>query len=77
MDTTLNGSKFPPTENPEADKVWVYGKANPGWYVGRWKWNEIDAQRWDSKGYEVQRSNEKPTKRQMTIAEVYGEIEIK
>ena len=60
MDTTETGN-FPPTETPEADKVWVYGKHEPiGWYVARWMWNEKDAQRWHSLGYKVRRSTKHP-----------------
>jgi hypothetical protein len=44
------------------EKTWVFGKAQPGWYVARWTWNKVDADRWEALGYKVQRSIEKPEK---------------
>lgn len=44
-----------------ADKTWVFGKAQPGWYVARWIWNGEYARHLESLGYKVERSVEKPS----------------
>lgn len=45
----------------DGTKVWVMGKAEPGWYVARWEWNKAYADHLTSIGYEVRQSIEKPT----------------
>lgn len=49
------------SDTGDPTKTWVYGKSTPGWYIARSTWNQADATRWQSLGYEVQRSIEKPT----------------
>lgn len=50
-----------PQVNEQAMKTWVYGKAEKGWYVARWKWNAEWATHLESIGYRVQKSIEKPS----------------
>jgi len=34
--------------------MWVYGKAEPGWYLAKGTWDETLAAHWRSLGYQVE-----------------------
>lgn len=49
-----------PTENKEEPKVWIYGKAEPGWYVAATIASKQFADDMEVAGYQVRRQYNKP-----------------
>lgn len=47
--------------NSDNTATWVWGIKQPGWYMARWIWVEEYAEHLHSLGYQVIRSNKKPT----------------
>jgi len=42
------------------EKLWVFGKVEPGWYCAMGRWDAEWAKHLESLGYQVQRSINKP-----------------
>lgn len=58
MATTANFKN--PEPPPPEPHVWVYGKAWPGWYIAKWRWDGSYFDHLKSLGYEVRSSVGKP-----------------